>query len=475
MASIGLSYEIDPYMLTVYADFGGFDYYYDPETPEEFFSLVYTYEWNDVHYTDPGLSPHTYPGTYDPLQFGVEVDGSYRLEISAEESWTHVSATVVRNFVIATHATEDGQSVMGTAGDDVLFASGYADDAALGAGNDLAMMGDGDDVVLAGAGADTIYGEAGADTVFGGKGDDSVVIDELGDELIERAGEGTDTVFSPISFSDDNRLWKNVENLSLTGSANLDATGNGLNNWLVGTLGDNNLRGLAGDDTLDGHGGADRLEGGTGDDTYLADADDQVVERAGGGIDLLKTAGSYSLAGTQIEKLTLIAILDVDATGNALDNTLTGNSGANVLNGGVGADTIVGGGGKDRILGGAGNDLLTGGDGVDRFVFGSALSVGTNVDTILDFSSVQHDKILLDNDFFAALGTQTSTTALPSGRFSGDGAAHDANDYILYNPSTGELAYDSDGSGTGAAATVFAIIGTGTHPVLAYTDFQVIA
>jgi Ca2+-binding RTX toxin-like protein len=135
--------------------------------------------------------------------------------------------------------------------------------------------------------------------------------------------------------------------------------------------------------------------------------------------------------------------------------TLSGDGGANSLTGTVNNDTLIG-------L--AGNDTLTGGIGADRFVFNTALNAGTNVDTITDFSSGT-DKILLDHLILTAL--TTGTLAASSFVAEAGATAHDGNDYLLYDTTTGTLAYDADGTGA-QAAVLFATL-TG-HPALVAAD-----
>ena len=102
-------------------------------------------------------------------------------------------------------------------------------------------------------------------TLYGTLGDDTFVVDASDVVIIEKPGEGTDTVLSSVSFA----LPANVEILTLTGTANSNGTGNALNNVLTGNAGNNCLEGGLGNDTLVGAGGADTLLGGLGNDTYV--------------------------------------------------------------------------------------------------------------------------------------------------------------------------------------------------------------
>ena len=139
--------------------------------------------------------------------------------------------------------------------------------------------------------------------------------------------------------------------------------------------------------------------------------------------------------------------------------TLTGDGSANSLTGTVNNDTLIG-------L--TGNDTLTGSIGADRFVFNTALNATTNVDTLTDFSSGT-DKILLDHLILTAL--TTGTLAATSFVAEAGAVAHDGNDYLLYNTSTGDLSYDPDGTGV-QAAVLFAHLNN--NPAMVAADIGVV-
>jgi Ca2+-binding RTX toxin-like protein len=150
-----------------------------------------------------------------------------------------------------------GNDVMeGGLGNDILWG---------GDGNDTLMGGDGNDQLGGGAGNDTLDGGAGADQLLGGTGNDTYVVDNTGDVISENANEGTDLVKSSIAYT----LGSNLENLTLSGTAAINGTGNALNNVLTGNSAANTLTGGAGNDTLDGGSGTDKLLGGTGNDVYV--------------------------------------------------------------------------------------------------------------------------------------------------------------------------------------------------------------
>lgn len=234
-----------------------------------------------------------------------------------------------------------------------------------GTGNTLANT-------ITGNGANnTLDGGSGNDTLVGGLGNDLYIVDATGDVVTEVASAGTDTIQSTVTYT----LGNNVENLTLTGTAAINATGNTLNNVLIGNSGNN---------TLSGGTGSDTMSGGAGNDTYVVDvAGDVVTENAGEGTDTVQSAITYTL-GANLENLTLTGTTAINGTGNTLNNTLTGNSGNNTLNGGTGTDTMAGGLGDDIYVVDVATDVVTEATsaGTDTVQSAVTYTLGSNVENL---------------------------------------------------------------------------------------------
>ena len=207
-----------------------------------------------------------------------------------------------------------------------------------------------DNVLIGDSLANTLYGNggndrlisgAGNDTLIGGTGNDTYVVESLGDVVVENAGEGNDTVETALTYSLAGLA--NVENLTLTGTAAVDATGNASANVLRGNVAAN---------MLIGNGGTDTLIGGLGDDLYVVtDSSTVIVENAGEGNDTIRSSVSYTLgAGVSVETMRLFGTASVNLTGNADYQVLGGNSGNNVLDGGGGGDQLKGAAGDDTYI-----------------------------------------------------------------------------------------------------------------------------
>jgi Ca2+-binding RTX toxin-like protein len=189
-------------------------------------------------------------------------------------------------------------TLIGGLGNDILFGGLGADTLIGGLGNDILDGGSGDDILDGGLGNDILFGGLGADTLIGGDGSDIYHVDNAGDVVTEYFdGDlgGVDTVFSSVNFT----LGFGLENLTLTGFSNINGTGNGNNNVVIGNsannildggLGNDTLIGGLGNDTLIGGLGADTLTGGLGADTLTGglSADTFVFNSKFEGIDIIK-------------------------------------------------------------------------------------------------------------------------------------------------------------------------------------------
>jgi Ca2+-binding RTX toxin-like protein len=236
-------------------------------------------------------------------------------------------------------------------------------------------------VLTGGGGADILNGGSGADRMVGGLGNDTYYVDNAGDTVVEGAGGGTDTVFIAISWT----LAANVENLSLSGTAAINGTGNTDANALTGNSAANVLTGLGGNDTLNGGAGNDTMIGGLGDDTFVVDAaGDVVTELAGEGSDTVQTTlASYTLAAN-VERLTFTNGAAHAGIGNALANVITGNTGNDVLDGGAGADTLIGGTGNDSYVIDNAGDVVTelAAQGTDLVTASASYVLAANIENL---------------------------------------------------------------------------------------------
>ena len=155
------------------------------------------------------------------------------------------------------------------------------------------------------------------------------------------------------------------------------------------------------------------MYGGLGDDTYitLSSSKDVIFEKAGEGIDTVKTEWFYALPAN-VENLILTGTLSTSATGNALNNILVGNSAKNMIEGLGGADEMSGGGGNDMFVL-QGNDTimdfaegdyfdLRGFTGITSFAQVQAGMQQVGADTVLQLSA--NDVVTIKNTLVSDLG-----------------------------------------------------------------------
>lgn len=268
-------------------------------------------------------------------------------------------------------------------------------------GNDLnnQLTGNGVNNTLNGdLGDDTLIGGLGNDVMVGGLGDDVYVINTFSDVITELADEGSDTVKAAFSLNLTSSYFtgKSIENITLTGTTQLTATGSEQDNVLTGNAGNN---------TLNGGAGADTMNGGKGDDVYIVDDFFDVATESfntGGGVDTVKSSTESYILGANIEHLTLTGTARYGG-GNALNNVITGNAQDNDLMGFGGVDTLKGGAGDDTYY-------------VELKVVGTGATAKLNLqDYIVEGLNAGNDTVvLMSNDWsmHAFFETHASTITL---------------------------------------------------------------
>ena len=339
--------------------------------------------------------------------------------------------------------TSGNDSLVGTSGDDTLEGLG------------------GNDNLIGNAGHDLLIGGAGADSMNGGAGNDHYVVG-AGDVVSEAGGSGVDTVETSVSWT----LGAGFEDMVITGTAVTSNSGNELNNIINGSDGNNWLRGLQGDDSIWGGGGNDTINMSSGAgasygndtiDGYLGidTLDYGSAARTAVFVDL--AAGTASGGGTAGAGSAVVRNVE-NVNGSGFDDVISGDFTANFLYGFNGNDALDGREGNDRLEGAAGND---------RYAFTVAPG-STNADTIVGFASGA-DKIVLDGRAHALLGANGNFAAGDARFVAGAGlsSGQDASDRVIYNTTTGQLFYDVDGNGAGAAQLIATLQGA---PAMAATD-----
>jgi Ca2+-binding RTX toxin-like protein len=250
-------------------------------------------------------------------------------------------------------AETDGRLVVDTISTPIMSLHGTADTIIGSAGDDLIRTYLGDDRITGGAGADTIDGGDGFDivTYSGSRA-------EYGWETVFEAAEGRGHI-RVTSLGTGDVEWLYSVNALQFADIIVDLQVPGL--LLVGTDLPDDLEGGedgdiisagGGDDIVGGGAGIDSLAGGTGGDSLTGDAGDDTIEGGAGADNAFGGEGGDSL------------------TGDAGADTFDGGDGQDSIEGGDQGDSLSGGGGDDLLYSGSGNDTVEGGEGADSLVGG---------------------------------------------------------------------------------------------------------
>jgi Ca2+-binding RTX toxin-like protein len=290
-----------------------------------------------------------------------------------------------------------------------------------------------------GAGDDSILGGQGTDIMAGGDGDDIFIVNNAGD--IVSGGSGTDKVFASVSYE----IADDVENLELTGSSDISATGNAENNTLIGNAGNNSLDGLGGDDNL---------IGGLGNDTYFVDStNDKFIEYDNEGRDMVVTSVSLDLLddnvqnGQFIEDMMAVDNADgIELFGNVRGNDLIGNNSSNLLVGEDGNDYLSGAEGDDYLFGSyiydpyenSQVDTLTGGGGNDIFYLWNFTDLNYSKSGMDDYALITDFEIGNDKISFGT-AEWSSSNLLPDGIVTGEAIYNGTELIAVVQTTTGNI------------------------------------
>jgi serralysin len=359
--------------------------------------------------------------------------------------------------------------IFGEDGNDFLYGFGERDELYGQNGADLLDGGDGDDYLSGGADNDSLYGGNGADEMNGDSGED-LIYGGAGNDII-RGGFDNDRIYGE---GDNDTIWGQDGNDLIDGGDGNDTLyGEAGDDTMYGGAGNDYLGGFAGSDHLYGDDGADFIDGGEDVDFLFGGFGDDTILGGFGNDELWGLGDNDTLAGQDGNDLIVGGGGNDNLYGEAGNDrefgedgndNVWGFAGNDELYGQNGNDNVNGGDGDDLINGGAGTDMLIGGIGSDRFVFDAALGP-SNVDTIADYQLGQ-DRIELSSSIFNAL----SAGSLSASAFANGTAATTAAQHIIYDQTTGNLFYDADGNGAGAAVQFATLT---NKPVLTTADFLI--
>lgn len=185
-------------------------------------------------------------GTIGALEgIGIDVIDSTNDFLVLTQAQYEALGSVALTQADAVRIDVDGDYTLGDDVDNLLL---------LGDGNWNGTGNSGNNNLTGNSGNNILDGAGGADVMRGGLGDDTYITDG-GDIIRENVDAGYDTVISSVSY----KIRANLEALELSGTENINAMGNTVDNAITGNDGDNRLVGGMGQDVLTGGLGADKF------------------------------------------------------------------------------------------------------------------------------------------------------------------------------------------------------------------------
>ncbi len=371
----------------------------------------------EINSDDPSLQGYVHISGY----FALTANRVERIEFSDGTSWTYADVQA-RLLAPSTgddlltgylepdliDGSEGDDMINGKVGDDTLLGGNGMDDIQGGVGNDTLSGGAGNDRLMGygvwfsdtaaafnDAGNDTLDGGAGNDLLFGGAGNDVYLFgrgdgyDHIG-EMPSPSGASTDILRLKSGVLPQNVSLHRVGDDLFVVIDGSDTQIRVANQFLAGDYGIERIE-------FDGGAGAawtatdiaarvqvgtqNSMAGTSADDIFVVDHESDIVtETANSGNDTVLASRSF-IAPSNVENLTLTGFLNINATGNALDNVVHGNVGDNTIDGGDGFDTAYGGLGND-VYSNVEQIVEYAGEGIDTWISRSGGALPENVENL---------------------------------------------------------------------------------------------
>ncbi len=254
------------------------------------------------------------------------------------------------------------------------LAASNGDNFSPGANGNLTYSAITGDSLTGGTGNDTLVAFAADTTLSGGGGNTLFMVNDPTDVVTEQTAGLKDVIDSSVSYV----LPQNVDSLTLTGNANLTATGNDQTDVLTAN---------SGSDTLIAGTGVATMAGGAGNDTFVVNNSADVIEAQASGVNTVLSSANY-VAPEYVQNLTLTGNNNLTATGNSESGVLTANSGNDTLIAGSGIDTLMGGAGSDTFVVNSAADVVQAqASGVNTVETSVSLTAPNNVRNLIGTGS----------------------------------------------------------------------------------------
>ncbi|MEH2147230.1 beta strand repeat-containing protein [Nostoc sp.] len=444
---------------------------------------------DDLIITAPGASPNGYGSGQSYVVFGSKEGFAASFDPSTLNGTSGFAINGINEDDQSGISASSAGDINGDGVDDLIIGARFADPNGELSGQSYVVFGgtniggipnltgtSGADTLIGTIGNNIIDGKADNDTLTGNGGQDQFVIRQGDDNDIITdfggVGKGTNPSLAVITNVDTLKFTGNgltARNLQLTSHGNnLEVTFENVANTKV-TLQNFKLENL---DNLP----ASVSRPAIGTILSRPAIANILFDNQSSIADSFDVLDANSNPSSIFNKNTVTFLNDLNNNIFGFDNSndvINGQGGNDKIDGKSGNDYLRGGAGNDTLIGGAGNDTLISGAGADRFLYNTNAAFAfsaVGVDTITDFNSSQGDKILLDKTTFGAIASTAGTGFSNASDFKITSSASTSTAKIVYDPVSGQLFYNQNGSAAGfGSGGLFATL-TGA-PTLTASDF----